>query len=315
MKKDISSKILEAENDVFADIFNTLLFGDNEKIIPDYLEDEPSESFYIDKDGNPRNMYRDIYKRYSSTQQLHLVSLGIENESKIERHMPIRVMGYAYTHYKKQLDEYNNNKRTLLKLKNSAKTQEELDFVSSQLKKLGEFVIIPTLTLVLCYDNSKWNQPKTLKGLTNNNPYAKYMQDYGITVIDIKHLPKDIRQKFSSDFKYIANLLSEGTILEEDKVNELAHPLETLDMLIAYSGDTRYKEIRKRIHEKSMEGAKISMKEFLDELERNRTIADARTNLELGIDEELVIKFLMKSLSIDQAEATDIFNNKVKTVA
>lgn len=140
------------------------------------------------------------------------------------------------------------------------------------------------------------------------------MQDYGITVIDIKHLPKDIRQKFSSDFKYIANLLSEGTILEEDKVNELAHPLETLDMLIAYSGDTRYKEIRKRIHEKSMEGAKISMKEFLDELERNNTIANARINLELGMDKELVIKFLMKSLSIDQAEATDIFNNKVKTV-
>ncbi len=57
------------------------------------------------------------------------------------------------------------------------------------------------------------------------------------------------------------------------------------------------------------------MKEFLDELERNNTIANARTSLELGVDEEWVIKFLMKSLSIDQAEATDIFNNKVKTVA
>ena len=57
---------------------------------------------------------------------------------------------------------------------------------------------------------------------------------------------------------------------------KLTNPMETLDMLIAYTNDKRYKEIRKRIQVKSMEGMKFSMGIFLDEIEKNKVIDCAR---------------------------------------
>lgn len=314
MQKDTSAKVLESKNDVFADIFNHLLFADNEelKINPDFLEDEPTESFYTDLDGNTRNLFRDILKKYLSEQQLVLVSLGLENEASVERPMPIRVMGYAYTHYKKQLDEYKQNKKSLLKLRKAAQTKAEIDFVENALAELGEFKLVPTLTLVLCFDDKEWEQPRTLSGLADGNPYTKYMQDYGITVINMKHLPQDIRNQFTSDFRYIANVLCEGKILDEDKAKELTYPMETLDMLIAYTNDKRYKEIRKRIQVKNMEGVRISMGDFLDELERNKAIEDAKILEKKGALKDFIIEVLSESLKISITEATEVFNNEVK---
>lgn len=95
-EKDISAKKLESEDDVFADIFNSILFGGRQVIDPQKLRDEPTESFYVDDDGNMRNMFRDILKSYNN-HQMTLVFLGLENETKVERPMPIRIMGYDYT--------------------------------------------------------------------------------------------------------------------------------------------------------------------------------------------------------------------------
>jgi len=67
-EKDISAKKLESEDDVFADIFNSILFGGRQVIDPQKLRDEPTESFYVDDDGNMRNMFRDILKSYNNHQ-------------------------------------------------------------------------------------------------------------------------------------------------------------------------------------------------------------------------------------------------------
>ena len=57
-QKDLTSKILESEPDVFADIFNTLLFTseDTRIVNPETnLVDEPTEGFYRDGYGKTRN--------------------------------------------------------------------------------------------------------------------------------------------------------------------------------------------------------------------------------------------------------------------
>lgn len=69
MQKDVASKLLESENDVFADIFNNLYFGNGE-LLSNNLTDEPTESFYTDADGNVRNMFRDVFKKYTDGQGL-----------------------------------------------------------------------------------------------------------------------------------------------------------------------------------------------------------------------------------------------------
>ena len=85
-EKDLLSKSLESKPDVFADIFNGFLFYEDEKnrINPDLLEDLPTEGIFYDADGNIRNMYQDIFKKYGN-QHFALVSLGLENQATIER--------------------------------------------------------------------------------------------------------------------------------------------------------------------------------------------------------------------------------------
>lgn len=193
-----------------------------------------------------RNMFRDILKSYNN-HQMTLVFLGLENETKVERPMPIRIMGYDYTNYKKQLDCYTETKKALMRLKHSAATDEEKDFVKREINNLGEFKLIPALTLVLN---------------------------------------------------------------DEDKAIALDHPVETLDMLIAYTNDNRYKAIRDNIIEKSKREV-ITMGDFLDEVERKAIVNSARVNLQLGAEQEFIVRFLMKALDITEQEAVDIFNKEV----
>lgn len=83
-------------------------------------------------------------------------------------------------------------------------------------------------------------------------------------------------------------------------------------MLIAYTNDKRYKEIRKRIQVKNMEGVRISMGDFLDELERNKAIEDAKILEKKGALKDFIIEVLSESLKISITEATEVFNNEVK---
>ena len=132
---------------------------------------------------------------------------------------------------------------------------------------------------------------------------------------EFKYLPKNVRERFTSDFRYITNILCEGEILDEDKVKELVHPVETLDMLISYTNDIRYKNIRKRILTKTMEGEKISMGNFLDELDRKNTIDNARRYHMKGVSDEIIVETISEELNIDITEAREIFNNEVKKTA
>lgn len=108
--------------------------------------------------------------------------------------------------------------------------------------------------------------------------------------------------------------MAEKCIPDEDKAIALDHPVETLDMLIAYTNDNRYKAIRDNIIEKSKREV-ITMGDFLDEVERKAIVNSARVNLQLGAEQEFIVRFLMKTLNITEQEAVDIFNKEVLKTA
>ena len=62
MEKDIAEKRLESCNDVFADIFDNLLFEGQKILMEDQLEALPTEAFVRDMGGNLRQGSRDIRK-------------------------------------------------------------------------------------------------------------------------------------------------------------------------------------------------------------------------------------------------------------
>lgn len=134
-EKDITEKLLEDYNDVFADIVNVLLFDGKRVVSPEKLQETGVKSQY--KAGAKiHELERDVAKLWQEG-NVQIALCGLENQTKSERDMPLRVIGYDGNSYRAQL-------------LNSEKWQR-----------------YPVLTLVLYFGMERWNQPKNLKKLLN----------------------------------------------------------------------------------------------------------------------------------------------------
>ena len=102
-EKDIAEKTLESYNDVFADLINVTIFNGRQIIIPESLADAISSSQYK-FDQKLHEQIRDVAKYWNGENNIRLVFLGIENQTKIDKDMPLRVMEYDGAAYRNQLN-------------------------------------------------------------------------------------------------------------------------------------------------------------------------------------------------------------------
>ena len=118
----------------------------------DELEDGPTESTYKAQEKNIRNQFRDTSKFYWNS-EYKLALLGIENESRIDKEIPIRIMGYDYTAYRAQIDGEEKRK-------------------------------YPVITIILNFSDTEWKSPLSLFDILDIpvklRPYAN---DYQIHVL------------------------------------------------------------------------------------------------------------------------------------
>lgn len=129
-QKDITEKQLEEFNDVFADIYNVLVFEKN-LIDENRLQDGATESRYKDDSGTNRDQRRDVMKTYLDEYRMELAFVGIDNQTTVDRYIPVRILGYDYGKYRRQVDE-------------------------------KKFPLIPVITLVLNLSNIRWSKYKSL---------------------------------------------------------------------------------------------------------------------------------------------------------
>ena len=101
-EKDITEKILEDYNDVFADIINGLVFKGEQRILPESLKNAQVHSQYKAEDGKVHELERDVIK-YWKEKEVELAICGIENQSNVKKYMPFRIIGYDGTAYRSQL--------------------------------------------------------------------------------------------------------------------------------------------------------------------------------------------------------------------
>ena len=91
--KDLTEKILEDYNDVFADIINVLLFNGQQKVKPTSLENSAVHSQYKAEDNKLHEQERDVSKTWKEY-NVELALYGLENQTYIEKMMPLRIAGY-----------------------------------------------------------------------------------------------------------------------------------------------------------------------------------------------------------------------------
>lgn len=239
-QKDITEKLLEAYNDVFADIVNTLLFHGKEVLKADELIDQAPRSAYK-ADGKLREIERDVAKRWCK-QNIRIACIGLENQTKPDPDMPLRVIGYDGAEYRSQLNGHDR---------------------------------YPVVTLVLYFGHDKhWDKPKTLlECMDVPEEFKPYVQDYKINLFEIAYLTEEHVKLFRSDFGIVADFFVQkqrnGDYTPSQK--EIQHVQEVLQLLSIMTGDRRFEEACV----KESEGGPINMCEILDRVE-NRGIAKGK---------------------------------------
>ena len=254
-EKDITQKALEMYNDVFADIINVLLFNGESVVTEDSLTDVLQESI-LKIDGRIRAQYRDIAK-YWYNSKIKLSMFGLENQTKPEKLMPLRVFGYDGTEYVKQAKRENSKE-----------------------------VLYPVITLVLYFGyNSRWNQPKSLFELLDIDKKIKpYVNDFKMNLFEIAYLDREKIDMFKSDFWILADYLYQMRVNKDYVAGDtvIEHVDELLMLMSAMTKDYRFEETINEVKGKEH----VTMCEVLDRVEargREEGIKEGTVNILISL--------------------------------
>ena len=281
-QKDLVEKRLEDYEDVFSDIFNGLVFGED-FIKQKYLRASSTESIYQTENGIYRNQFRDVLKEYTDNCLLEIGSLGIENQSTIDKYIPVRIMGYDYVNYRSQIDR-------------------------------KKYPLLPVITIVLNFSDKPWNKTKSLQSIMKiSNKFKPYVQDYKIMVFDIAFLEDEVIERFTSDFKLIAKFFKNKRLGNPDMFedDEIDHVAAFMDFLAVFTGDDRYRKIKKDLMKKGGRITMCSVAQALEEkgikkgIDQGRAIGIIETCFDNGMTEKDILCWLQKKLEITLKMAED----------
>ena len=229
-QKDIAEKTLEAYNDVFADIVNVLLFNGKNKVSENDLEDAPSESA-LKIDGKLHSQQRDVAKYWKNC-NIRISLYGFENQTAIDKTMPLRVIAYDGNAYKQQLLDNQSEEKT------------------ERQKKADPF--FPVVTLILYFGKKHWNKPRKLFDIIKvPEDLEPFVKDYEINIFEIAYLTDNQVKMFKSDFRIVADYFVQ---MRKNKKyvpspQEMKHVEEVLQLLKILSNDDAF-EINTEIFEK-----------------------------------------------------------------
>ena len=280
-QKDITEKLLEDYNDVFADIVNVLLFRGNRIVKEESLKETKVKSQYKAEAGKLHKQERDVAKYWQDGNALVAIC-GLENQTVEEKYMPLRVFSYDGASYRRQLLPEND-----------------------------ENPIVPVVSLVLHFGMKEWSSPHNLKGVVDiPKELEPYVNDYKANIFNIAFLDDETVQMFQSDFRIVADFFvqkrkNKDYVPDEHKIK---HVDEMLKLLQVLTGDDRY-------NVKFSEAEKKEDIKMCDVMEK--AVAEERINSikilvssleEFGISSEAIIEKVMEKFNFSRDEATKYVN-------
>ena len=162
-KADVAVNRWLEDNERFASLCNGVVFGGQQVIKPEELEnlDRETDILLADKGGKTKGMgrRRDIIKRWKKGADLAI--LACESQDKIHYAMPVRCMLYDGVTYTDQIRELRRRYGKNRKEKESQSLTAE-EYLSGFRK---DDVIYPVITLVFYYNEKKWDGAVDLYGM------------------------------------------------------------------------------------------------------------------------------------------------------
>ncbi len=308
VKPDVVLKEYWKDNVRFADFFNAVLFNGKQLIDPDKLSDADTESGFIIENKNYASSVsaaRDnikVWKRFG----ISLALLGMENQDSVHYGMPVRIMGYDYSAYKKQCDAIAaKNKKQGVKISG--------EYLSG-IKKTDR--IYPVITVVVYYGQEPWDGPVSLYGMFGMPEELKsFINDYKITLVEARNGNMKFHSKDNKDFfNIMGKILNckrvtksvKNEIIKYCNDNSVEVPVikavaraakANIDYSVLETGDdvmcVLFDEIEKK-----------GIKEGIKEGRKEGIMAIIKMCYEFGIPEELIPGKICSNMDISLEEAS-----------
>ena len=268
-EENITTNIYWADNERFADIMNVGMFQSKKVLSADKLKEV--DSYLKTMVGKPKKKtrvqkYRDVVKKAAF--DANFVIVGIENQTDIHYAMPVRVMGYDFLDYDKQLKE-------IKRLHRKNKDLSDAEFVSGFSK---EDKLSPICTLVLYYGEEPWDGPTRLSGLLNfdglPDEVREVIADYPIHVIDMRRFEDS--EKLETDARLLFGLMQREGNWEEWEAyqadNEEAFRNMSEDAYDAIAVLTKSEELIKIKKDNTKEEGAVDMCEAIKQMKMREGI-------------------------------------------
>lgn len=175
MKQDSAMNEYVKQNEVFADILNMVLYQGKKVICKQDLKE--ADTTYGDRRRDVLKacvMKEDRKKRY--------VLIGIENQTRMDPIMPVRIMEYDAREYRRQIE-----------IEQRKQKKEELEggeFLSGVKKEIR---LKPMITIVLLGSGERWEGARSLREMVEEmgEEESKLFQDYRINLLE----PREVKEE------------------------------------------------------------------------------------------------------------------------
>ncbi len=204
--KDLVEKNFMSFPDVAADIINALLYGGEPCVGADSLVSAPTETVY-QGEGHLRNQYEDLTK-YEVQDGKVRMTYQLANQSDVDSRMLLRKAGYTGAVYREQ---YEGKARFLC----------------------------PVAEMVLYWGEKSWKGPKSIRQMFGRRKLSpkiwEYIDDLQLHVWEMRRLPAEVRERFTSDMRIVADYLAEGNLYRSDR--PVVHKEALIKMIRVLSGE------------------------------------------------------------------------------
>lgn len=285
-KNDTISKDFWRDNEHFADFFNAVLFGGEQVVKPDNLEEMDTDvSGVIMADDYKLSLgrFRDVVKKNFGG--IELVVLGLEIQEYIHYGMPLRTMIYDSLGYLKEFEGVRKWNKD-----NGVRAVDADEFLSG-IKKDDRFH--PIINIILYYGEKEWDGPVSLKDMMVDMPerFANLFADYEINLVQ---MPDSGRLLFHNEdvrilFDVVSNIYKSNIDYIYSKYDGTEVDGELFWMIGKITSNENMLEISR---EKKGESVVMcdAWREYVEGKQRETTIEDIIFMIRYGISKKDLLK-------------------------
>lgn len=237
--KDVTQKNLEAFPDVAADILNVFIHEGKQIVQAEFLYPAPTETEYAAPNSPLRSQLEDISKYEMRCGKIKVQYL-MANQSAVDSRMLFRKAGYVGAAYREQYDR----------------------------KVRDDF---PVVSLLLYWGEGHWSKARSLRDHFRKQDLSpgvlELVDDCSLHVFEMRDLPPETRELFTSDMRLVVDYLAEGNSFRSDR--PVIHKEALVRLLRALGGDGNVEDTAAILEEMNVkEEDEVTMCELFDQYTR-----------------------------------------------